>query len=116
MQKKVDASLTSRNNTAFPSPLEREVNSPHPKLCGRELYPAMSAIPETTWIESQSYATSTGHFWADNSPWEAYTCSVHGKDKQQHILRAWTGSETEPNKKVPSPVLTIRLRGWAINL
>lgn len=58
----MDVSLTSRNDTAVPSPLEREVNRPHPELWGRELHPAVSAIPDTIWMEPQPDATPTGHF------------------------------------------------------
>lgn len=57
LYKKVDASLTTRNDTAFPSPLERKINRPHPGLWGRELHPAVSAISETTWMEPQPDAT-----------------------------------------------------------
>lgn len=42
---------------SFPVPLEGEVNGPHPGLWGRELHPAVSAIPETTWMEPQPDAT-----------------------------------------------------------
>lgn len=49
----MDASFITQNDTAFPS----SINGPYPGVWGRELYPAMSAIPETTWIEPQPDAS-----------------------------------------------------------
>lgn len=78
----------------------RGVNRPHPGLWGRELHPAVSAVTETTWIEPQPDATPMQGISGQTTALGRYKhAQLHGKDKWQPILRAWTRSETEPNKK-----------------
>lgn len=82
----------------------------------RELHPALSAIPETG-MEPQSDATPTQSISTQTTDLGRYKhAQLHYKDIQLSILKAQTGSETEPNRKGSSSVLIIKLGVWAINI
>lgn len=109
--------LHSQPGMILPFPVHWKVNRPHPGLQGTELHPAMSAIPETTSMGPQPDATPMQSISGQTTALGRYKHGqLHAQDKQQPILKAWTGSETESNKKGPSPVLIIRLGAWAINM
>lgn len=118
LQKKVDASFTTRSDTAFNQFHWRRKLMGHTLGFGEERCTQQcQQFLKTTWMEPQPSATLIQGIFGQRLALGRYKhAQLHDKGKQSPILTVWAGPETEPNKKGPSPVLVIRPQARAINL